>query len=809
MNLRKLSAILLLVTGITANAYDFSAKTNSDITLYYSVNPDGKSVAVAPGPEKYNCSNLEIPAQVTNNGTTYNVTKIGANAFERATINMVILPNGIDEILPNAFSYSEIPSISFPASLKHIRQQAFVRSSIGSAIFQEGLLTIDNNVFNECHKLTEISLPSTLTNIGNGCFFRSAIRTVEIPDLIETIPENAFTQCSSLVTVKFGKSVKSIASAAFKEAAIEVLNMPAGLESIGYEAFKMRSVKEINLNEGLRAIGIEAFAGCSATDIIIPNSVTEISNGAFSANAQLETIKFPVSMKSLPEKVCYGCSNLHKVEFPADLETLGGYAFYGCERLSSIKLPDTFVSFAGNSIFCGTGITTFAFPPKVTILSSGLFSNCKNLTAIVIPDYINTLESNIFSGCSSLMNVTLPKNLVTINEYTFAECNALENIKLPATLKSIKDHAFQKSGLKSLDLPEGLESVGRDVFYDCPYLQEIRFPNSVSSLGYAIFSGCKALETVYLPAGITYIYPMFQSTTNLKSVYCPIAIPPTVSTVGLTVFPVIDEENAATLYVPRQSVDDYSSNEHWKTFNKIEGYDFENLVFSVTVNVENGSGIIKVNGNESYMTRVPEGETAEIEFIPDAGWTLEKATVNGKEISVKDNRYMIENVNTNLTVSAIFSRVPVSIEIKSSEAGSICVPSEWGKSTTLTIVPEEGWSINTVTFDFMDVTGQLVDGTYETPKLTQEKYTLNVSFEKDNIGAISSTLNGNSIKVYSVGHTLYMEGLMRNEPYSIYTTDGTLIATGISNGETQRMSLSTSGVLIIKCNTKTFKVLID
>lgn len=53
------------------------------------------------------------------------------------------------------------------------------------------------------------------------------------------------------------------------------------------------------------------------------------------------------------------------------------------------------------------------------------------------------------------------------------------------------------------------------------------------------------------------------------------------------------------------------SNEHWKTFNKIEGYDFENLVFSVTVNVENGSGIIKVNGNESYMTRVPEGETAE------------------------------------------------------------------------------------------------------------------------------------------------------------------------------------------------------
>lgn len=63
-------------------------KTNSDITLYYSVNPDGKSVAVAPGPEKYNCSDLEIPAQVTNNGTTYNVTKIGANAFERATINM-------------------------------------------------------------------------------------------------------------------------------------------------------------------------------------------------------------------------------------------------------------------------------------------------------------------------------------------------------------------------------------------------------------------------------------------------------------------------------------------------------------------------------------------------------------------------------------------------------------------------------------------------------------------------------------------------------------------------------------------------
>lgn len=170
-------------------------------------------------------------------------------------------------------------------------------------------------------------------------FFRSAIRTVEIPDLIETIPENAFTQCSSLVTVKFGKSVKSIASAAFKEAAIEVLNMPAELESIGYEAFKMRSVKEINLNEGLRAIGIEAFAGCSATDIIIPNSVTEISNGAFSANAQLETIKFPVSMKSLPEKYATAAVIFIRLNFLPTLKLLADMPFTTVSVFQALNFP--------------------------------------------------------------------------------------------------------------------------------------------------------------------------------------------------------------------------------------------------------------------------------------------------------------------------------------------------------------------------------------------------------------------------------------------------------------------------------------
>jgi len=57
----------------------------------------------------------------------------------------------------------------------------------------------------------------------------------------------------------------------------------------------------------------------------------------------------------------------------------------------------------------------------------------------------------------------------------------------------------------------------------------------------------------------------------------------------------------------------------------------------------------------------------------------------------------------------------VYLVISQSEAGRVRIPVTKGASYALVIETENGWKINSVTYDGTDVTEQVVDGTYTTP----------------------------------------------------------------------------------------------
>lgn len=83
----------------------------------------------------------------------------------------------------------------------------------------------------------------------------------------------------------------------------------------------------------------------------------------------------------------------------------------------------------------------------------------------------------------------------------FGEC-ALENIELPSTLKKIECRAFQGcEGLKSIELPDGLETVGRYCFYESG-LEEIILPASVKEIGAFAFFRCRQLRSAQLNEGL-------------------------------------------------------------------------------------------------------------------------------------------------------------------------------------------------------------------------------------------------------------------------------------------------------------------
>lgn len=75
---------------------------------------------------------------------------------------------------------------------------------------------------------------------------------------------------------------------------------------------------------------------------------------------------------------------------------------------------------------------------------------------------------------------------------------AYETVKLPAGIKKIEDGALAGSSIKSIEIPEGVTSVGAYAFYNCPNLETVTLPTSLTSIGRNAFSNCPKLEYINL-----------------------------------------------------------------------------------------------------------------------------------------------------------------------------------------------------------------------------------------------------------------------------------------------------------------------
>ena len=70
-----------------------------------------------------------------------------------------------------------------------------------------------------------------------------------------------------------------------------------------------------------------------------------------------------------------------------------------------------------------------------------------------------------------------------------------------------------------MDVPRGVDTIGKGVFKDCESLVSIHIPDSVTSIGDYAFWQCKALANVEIPASVTSIgMSAFESCDSLQTV---------------------------------------------------------------------------------------------------------------------------------------------------------------------------------------------------------------------------------------------------------------------------------------------------
>ena len=321
------------------------------------------------------------------------------------------------------------------------------------------------------------------------------------------IGDYAFWDCRGLNTVLMPPTLTYIGAWAFTECGLPPIEWPAGVSEISKGTFSgCNNLKSITFSGRVREIGVSAFEDCSAlTSIDIPESVTSIGSRAF-AGSGLTSVTLPYRVLTISESTFAGCSDLSSVTFDGDVESVG----YGA--------------------FEGTGLVSVTLPESIMELNAGAFRDCSKLETVEILGNnlitlgyggTNSSYKGLFYNCGNLKSVKLPDSVESIDGYAFYGCGSLSLINMPDNLQYVNTSAFE--GCVSLPSAEfhSLQDIGYKAFYGCSGLQWVKLPDCMESVGQSAFEDCRSLASINLPDGIENIGFGAFAGSGLKSVKWP------------------------------------------------------------------------------------------------------------------------------------------------------------------------------------------------------------------------------------------------------------------------------------------------
>ncbi|MGN1051831.1 MAG: leucine-rich repeat domain-containing protein, partial [Candidatus Scatosoma sp.] len=218
--------------------------------------------------------------------------------------------------------------------------------------------------------------------------------------------------------------------------------------------------------------------------------VTQIAEGAFRGSSKVTGIVVGNNVRYIGKNAFYNCANLQFAQLPDALEEIGAAAFQNCNSLTAVNIPD--------------GITT---------LSESLFEYCYSLEEIGIGKNVETIEKSAFSNCTALKEIVLADAVRTVGEYAFYSAASAVSLVLGKNTRTLGDSAFYAcSALTDVrfyipeegeQAAEGLKEIGNRTFAECGALRSVVLPDTVETLGNYVFSGAERLESLTVPDSVT------------------------------------------------------------------------------------------------------------------------------------------------------------------------------------------------------------------------------------------------------------------------------------------------------------------
>lgn len=168
-------------------------------------------------------------------------------------------------------------------------------------------------------------------------------------------------------------------------------------------------------------------------------------------------------------------------------------------------MPALLANAENHSVIIAPSVKIQDKPYRVVSIKENAFYKNKYLRSVYIPEGVERIEDNAVAYCPKLSSVHLPKSMKSVGAGAFSCCYNLTSVVFSPSMKEIPLAGFSDCGLVKIDIPEGVEVLGKDCFAKNKDLKKVTLPSTLKKIDRGVFYKCPSLKELVIPEGVSEI----------------------------------------------------------------------------------------------------------------------------------------------------------------------------------------------------------------------------------------------------------------------------------------------------------------